>query len=242
MTTELPVGDIVVGDRVRKDVGDVLPLAGSIEKVGLLHPVVVNSRHELVAGARRLAACRDKLFWKTIPVRVVATLDDALAAVRAERDENTFREPLTVSEIVELGRRLEALEKPMSKRRQASTGTAPGRGRNACGKLPQASDDAGKTREKIAEALDVSPRTYEKAKLVTEAAEAMPTRFADLAEKMDADGTVDTAHRMLSGRLNKLPPVLAALVAACETLLARVGGGGKEWDDFRAAVAEARGN
>jgi ParB family chromosome partitioning protein len=62
--------DIVVGERHRKDLGNVDKLAASIEAVGLLHPIMIRSDNALIAGERRLEACR-RLGWSTIPVRVV---------------------------------------------------------------------------------------------------------------------------------------------------------------------------
>jgi hypothetical protein len=50
-------------------------LARSIRDVGLLHPIVVTSKGHLVAGARRLEACRI-LGWKKIPVTVLELPND----------------------------------------------------------------------------------------------------------------------------------------------------------------------
>jgi len=66
----LPLQAIQIGERRRKDMGDIESLARSISDVGLLHPIVVTSKGHLVAGARRLEACR-LLGWKKIPVTVL---------------------------------------------------------------------------------------------------------------------------------------------------------------------------
>jgi ParB family transcriptional regulator, chromosome partitioning protein len=50
--------------------GDLAGLAESIEDIGLLNPITVDENGRLLAGARRLAACK-RLKWKTIPVNVV---------------------------------------------------------------------------------------------------------------------------------------------------------------------------
>ena len=86
---DFPVGEIVVANRTRKELGELLNLTCSIERVGLLHPVVLNAKHELIAGGRRLAAVK-KLGWETIPTVIVDNLEDAILALAAERDE--FRE------------------------------------------------------------------------------------------------------------------------------------------------------
>jgi ParB family chromosome partitioning protein len=66
----IPISRIKVGQRHRRDMGDVAGLAASIEDIGLLHPITVDEENRLLAGARRLAACK-QLGWKEIPVNVV---------------------------------------------------------------------------------------------------------------------------------------------------------------------------
>ena len=66
----LPLGNIRVGKRHRRDMGDIEGLAASIADIGLLHPITVDEDGRLLAGARRLAACK-QLGWKEIPVNVV---------------------------------------------------------------------------------------------------------------------------------------------------------------------------
>ena len=64
----IPVATIVEGDRIRQDYGDLKELADSIASEGLIHPVVVDLKMNLVAGGRRLHAMRDVLKWTEIPV------------------------------------------------------------------------------------------------------------------------------------------------------------------------------
>ena len=79
----LPISKIKVRHRYRKDLGDLAGLAASIKELGLLHPVVVWSDRRLIAGERRLAACK-LLGWKTVPVTVI----DIDEIVRGEFAEN----------------------------------------------------------------------------------------------------------------------------------------------------------
>ena len=67
---QLPVEAIRVGQRVRRDLGDIDALAQSIADIGLLNPITVDENGHLLAGARRLAACK-RLGLKTIEVRIV---------------------------------------------------------------------------------------------------------------------------------------------------------------------------
>ncbi|WP_197030353.1 ParB N-terminal domain-containing protein [Phyllobacterium sp. UNC302MFCol5.2] len=68
----LPVDAIIVGPRIRNDLGDIDSLAASIATIGLLHPIVISPDGRLIAGERRLRACK-KLGLADIPVRVFET-------------------------------------------------------------------------------------------------------------------------------------------------------------------------
>jgi N6-adenosine-specific RNA methylase IME4 len=189
---KLPVDEIQVVQRNRKDMGDIDSLATSIADVGLLQPVVVTPAKQLIAGARRLLAVK-RLGWTEVPVFIAHNLEDAFAALRAERDENTCRKDFLITERVAVGERLEALEAWAAKLRQREGGR---RGGQACGKLPQASDP-GRTRDRVGEAVGLSGRTYEKAKAVVEAAKVSPQRYGKLRDDMDRTGRVSGVYRRL---------------------------------------------
>ncbi|MGZ4617203.1 MAG: ParB N-terminal domain-containing protein, partial [Frankiaceae bacterium] len=103
------IAEIVVGERARKDYGDLTGLMESIREVGLLQPIGLAPGNRLLFGGRRLEACR-RLGWESIPVTRPETRDDALSLLKAERDENTCRKDMTPEELVDLGLRLEELE------------------------------------------------------------------------------------------------------------------------------------
>ena len=105
--------------------GDIEALAKSIKDVGLLQPVVVRTDNRLVSGARRIAAFRE-LERTEIPVFVATNLDEAVRLLRAERDENTCREPFLISEAVRLTESLEEFERGAAKERQQATQAKPG--------------------------------------------------------------------------------------------------------------------
>jgi ParB-like chromosome segregation protein Spo0J len=54
----LPIDQMIVGDRTRRDLGDIAGLATGIAKIGLLNPITVDENGRLLAGAQRLAACK----------------------------------------------------------------------------------------------------------------------------------------------------------------------------------------
>jgi hypothetical protein len=193
----MKVADIKVGKRFRQDMGDIEALIQSIQQVGgLLQPLVVNDDGHLIAGRRRLEAVR-QLRLQHVPVHIVHTGTDALMLLQMERDENTCRKDFTPSEAVALGKAIEDLEKPQAKKRQAEKlkkGNAPPVVENC----PHG-EGKGKTRDKVAEAVGMSGRTYEKAKRVVEAAEENPEEFGAVKEEMDRTGKVDPAYEKVKG-------------------------------------------
>ena len=82
----LPIADIMVGTRHRREMGDIAGLAASMAELGLLQPIVVRPDGTLIAGERRLRAA-EQLGWTHIPVSVV----DLDAVVRGEFAENAVR-------------------------------------------------------------------------------------------------------------------------------------------------------
>ena len=185
-TVVLPIDSIHVGKRHRRDLGDIDGLAGNIRDIGLLHPLPVKPNGELIAGARRFAACK-RLGWTEIPVNVV----DLDAVVKGEFAENEYRKPFTLSEAVAIKRALEPLEKAAAKKRQRES---KGRGKKGGQVAPPL---RGRAADKAAKATGMARRTLEKAEAIVDAAEAEPAKFGPLLEQMDRSGKVDGAYRKL---------------------------------------------
>ena len=112
MQMKKALSQIVVdeGTRIRKDTGDIAALEQSIARVGLLNPIVVDEKDRLVAGYRRLAACRN-LGWREIEVTVVNFAGDALKLLEVEADENLFRKDFTPAEIIAIEKRREEIQR-----------------------------------------------------------------------------------------------------------------------------------
>jgi ParB-like chromosome segregation protein Spo0J len=113
MLKELKITDIKVGRRHRRDMGDLTTLAESIRQEGLLQPVGVTDRLELVFGERRLLAYRDILKRKTILARIV----DVSSLLAGEYHENEVRKDFTPSERVAIAK---AICEPTTHRRAFS--------------------------------------------------------------------------------------------------------------------------
>lgn len=161
------IDDITVGERARKDYGDLTSLVESIREHNLLQPVGVLADGHLLFGGRRLEACR-QLDWDAIPVVLLDTRDDALSLLKAERDENTCRKDMTLSELVGIGRRIEELERPAARERMLA-GVATPSDQSIGGSVSDRS--ANETRRRVGDALGISGATYERAKRVVEAAD-----------------------------------------------------------------------
>lgn len=95
------ISTIQVGNRHRKQMGDLQGLARSIESLGLLQPIGLDKDRQLIFGGRRLCAVRDVLGRDTIEARIFD-----LDTLQAEHDENEYRLPLSVSERVAIARAL----------------------------------------------------------------------------------------------------------------------------------------
>lgn len=157
------IDDVIVGERARKDYGDLTDLMESIREVGLLQPIGLTPGNHLLFGGRRLEACR-ALGWESIPFVRPETQTDAISLLHAERDENTCRKAMTPEELVDLGIRLEELERPKAKERQGTRfDLRPTSGPGG----PEVDDpETNRTAHVVGEALGLSRNTYKRIKTV----------------------------------------------------------------------------
>ena len=105
----IKISNIKIGDRNRKfNRESCKELADSIQKIGLLQPIVIDNNYNLIAGLHRLEATRI-LSWEEIPCQIVYF--DELNSEIAEIDENLIRADLLVLERADLlARRQEIYE------------------------------------------------------------------------------------------------------------------------------------
>jgi ParB/RepB/Spo0J family partition protein len=87
---KLKIENIKIGARVRQDNGDLSQLKRSIREVGLLCPIIVNEKCELVSGYRRLEACH-QLGWSEIEAKIMDTAEDKIKKLDFEFHENFGR-------------------------------------------------------------------------------------------------------------------------------------------------------
>lgn len=203
----MKIADISIGDRVRKDMGDIAALAQSIQTHGLIHPPAVTPEGVLIAGHRRILACMH-LGWEDIQVRTIA-VDNLLAA---ERNENEVRKAFTPSEAVAVARAIEdQLKAATNERRSVAMKAAWARKKGEEIDVDESSTSTRHLSMPAAAAVGMCRQRYEQAKAVVEAAEKEAEKFGDIVETMDATGNVRAAHIELQRRRDNLParhPVL----------------------------------
>ena len=155
MLKELKIADIKVGSRHRKDMGSLTSLADSIREEGLLQPIGVTGKLELVFGERRLRATRDILKKQTILARIV----DVTSILAGEYAENEIRKDFTPSERVAIAK---AIERKVGNRQGQRTD------KELRGKVPEVAPGT-RTRETAAEKAGFgNDKTYRQAAKVVE--------------------------------------------------------------------------
>lgn len=157
MLQSIPIDSINVKDRIRKDLGNIAALAENIREIGLLNPILVNEHYQLLAGERRLAACKS-LGWTDIPVIIMDTAD-AERELAVEFAENTYRKDFNREEIVDTGIRLERILSVKAQDRIKAGKSDPS----------QNSDEGfGRTDDAVSNNLGISRDTYRKMKYIVD--------------------------------------------------------------------------
>ncbi len=104
------IKDIKIKKRVRKDLGNLEDLKDSLRTYGLMNPITLNSKYELIAGERRLQAAT-QLGWTSINANIVDNLTE-IDQLEMEIEENNQRKEFTDAELMEGYKRLQRLRNP----------------------------------------------------------------------------------------------------------------------------------
>ena len=105
-----PINDIILKKRVRKNLGDLSQLMLSMKKYGLMNPIVITTKNELIAGHRRYESAK-RLGWSEIDVSIINEPDD-IGKLELELDENVHRRNLSPDELADGYARLNKLKNP----------------------------------------------------------------------------------------------------------------------------------
>lgn len=216
---QIPAKDIVVGERFRKDLGDLAGLAKSIGDIGLLQPIGVTPGNRLIFGERRLRACV-QLGWKTVPCRVL----DLASLLRGEHDENEYRKDLKPFEKVAIA---DAVKAELGNRQGHRTekiktsGQLPGSSKHA--KTPKKGEE---TREVAAKAAGLTTRELGRLEAirekcpqsVREAVNAETVKASDAAAVADeaADVQEKALEQVSAGKAKTLKQAVAQVKAEQE--------------------------
>ena len=111
----VPIDDIKVKRRIRKELGDISALADSLRRFGQISPIAITKNNVLIAGQRRLEAARS-LGWRTINA-VIAEIPDELTKLEYEVEENIQRRDFTQEESEDAAKKIQRLRNPSLLRR-----------------------------------------------------------------------------------------------------------------------------
>lgn len=104
------IKDIKIKKRVRKDLGNLEDLKDSLRTYGLMNPITLNSKYELIAGERRLQAAT-LLGWTSINANILDNISE-VDQLEMEIEENNQRKEFTDAELMEGYKRLQRLRNP----------------------------------------------------------------------------------------------------------------------------------
>ena len=90
---DVSVAKIRIKRRVRREVGDLVPLMQSLRKHGQFTPIILNESYELIAGFRRLESAK-RLGWASVKA-VILERDSELEMLEMELEENIQRKDLS---------------------------------------------------------------------------------------------------------------------------------------------------
>jgi ParB family chromosome partitioning protein len=107
---QIPVKDIIVRKRIRRDMGDIEALAESLKRYGQISPIIVSKKNLLIAGGRRLEAAKH-LGWRTINAIILENTDE-ISRLELEVEENLQRHDFNMEEVAEATRQIYRLKNP----------------------------------------------------------------------------------------------------------------------------------
>ncbi|MFP4363275.1 MAG: ParB N-terminal domain-containing protein [Spirochaetia bacterium] len=107
---KIKVEDIIIENRIRKNLGDLTPLMESIQNYGLMNPVVINKNRKLIAGHRRLESVK-RLGWSEVEA-IVMEPGSQIAKLEMEIEENVQRRNLSSEELADAYLILDKMKNP----------------------------------------------------------------------------------------------------------------------------------
>jgi ParB family transcriptional regulator, chromosome partitioning protein len=107
---QVPINDVIVKRRIRRNMGDIDVLAESLKRHGQISPIVISRKNVLIAGGRRLEAAKS-LGWRTINA-VILENSTELSRLELEIEENTQRRDFSMDELADATKKLYRMRHP----------------------------------------------------------------------------------------------------------------------------------
>lgn len=202
--SSVPIASIVVdrANRQRRELRNIDELAESIFRIGLIHPPVITRDGLLVAGERRLTACR-QLGWTDISVQFADDLSDyELQSI--ELEENVKRLNLTWQEEVDAVARfheLKAANEPEwnQERTAEELGLSPSHTQRMLAVAKEMDNEKVRGADKLSAAVNLVERSTErrKANQKADVGAAIASAFSGPAEAPDVGGVVEVAAKVI---------------------------------------------
>lgn len=243
----ISIQDVCIKNRIRKNLGDIKSLAENIKILGLLSPIIINENNELLAGERRLEACK-LLGWSDVDAIIINTLDKE-HNISVEICENVNRQDFSMEELVNAGIELERIESIKADERMKSGKADPTKN----------SSEGGETRQIVAKKIGISFDTYRKNKYIVEHKDLLsPGEYADwnnrlistnkaynIIKKQLENPTQEETQKKLedySKKINKLKNENKTLTARLNAPVTIEQLDADEIDGIKAAIAEFNDN
>jgi ParB/RepB/Spo0J family partition protein len=151
VVTPVKIKDIIVKNRARKDFGDVEGLAQAIGEKGLLQPITIDSRKNLLAGERRLRA--HILLGLTEIDAIIRPFESKIDSMEIELMENIQRKDMAWPEQAALEKKIKDYYEETHKGKQLSV--------RQQAEMVGSSKSAVDRRIKLAEAIELIPELAE---------------------------------------------------------------------------------
>lgn len=107
--SNIRIAEIRVGQRIRDSLGNLDALQDSMQRHGLLQPIILDKKLNLIAGQRRLEAAKN-LGWRYINAVTIQSQSE-LEKIEIELAENYQRKNFTTTELDKAEKKIQELQK-----------------------------------------------------------------------------------------------------------------------------------
>ena len=208
----IPISEIDIGERARKEMGDLEGLEDSMKKSGLIAPLAVmrnpeGRRYLLLAGERRFGVLL-KNGTAEVPVRIYPA-DISESEIKAiELAENFYRKDFEWFEYDNLVRETHKLQQDIHGEKVSTLADAPGWGQKETGDMLGTSKGSVSTAIKRAEARDAFPELFDKCKTQKDASKIIDTMAEEvikdaIAQKIEASRVEPSQQSLIKGYILK---------------------------------------